>query len=84
MRNTEREGGRDTGRGRSRFHGTQSRVSRIMPWAEGGAKLLSHPGCPEVVLNDKFSSIFADRSHWIYVSGALEGAGDINLEFIRK
>ena len=21
-------------------------VSRITPWAEGGAKLLSHPGCP--------------------------------------
>ena len=27
-------------------HGTRSRVSRITPWAEGGAKLLSHPGCP--------------------------------------
>ena len=26
--------------------GTRSRVSRITPWAEGGAKLLSHPGCP--------------------------------------
>ena len=26
---------------------TQSRDSRITPWAEGGAKLLSHLGCPE-------------------------------------
>ena len=26
--------------------GTQSPDSRIMPWAEGGAKLLSHPGIP--------------------------------------
>ena len=26
--------------------GTQSRVSRIRPWAEGSAKLLSHLGCP--------------------------------------
>ena len=26
--------------------GTQSWVSRITAWAEGGAKLLSHPGCP--------------------------------------
>ena len=26
---------------------TRSRVPRIMPWAEGGAKLLSHLGCPE-------------------------------------
>ena len=48
----ERERGRDTGRGRSRLHapgaqrGTRSQVSRITPWAEGGAKLLSHPGCP--------------------------------------
>ena len=27
-------------------HETRSQVSRIRPWAEGGAKLLSHPGCP--------------------------------------
>ena len=26
--------------------GTRSRVSRITPWAEGGVKTLSHPGCP--------------------------------------
>ena len=31
-------------------HGTQSWVSRIMPWAEGGAKLLSHLGCPLLVM----------------------------------
>ena len=24
----------------------QSRVSRITPWAAGGAKPLGHPGCP--------------------------------------
>ena len=28
--------------------GTRSRVSRITPWAEGGAKPLSHQGCPLV------------------------------------
>ena len=27
--------------------GTRSPVSRIRPWAEGGAKPLSHPGCPK-------------------------------------
>ena len=27
--------------------GTQSQVSRITPWAEGGVKPLSHPGCPD-------------------------------------
>ena len=53
------EKGRDTGRGRSKLHaGSLTRdwvsrisritswVSRISPWAEGGAKPLSHPGCP--------------------------------------
>ena len=27
-------------------HGTRSRVSRIRPWAKGGPKPLSRPGCP--------------------------------------
>ena len=27
--------------------GTRSQVSRIRSWAEGGAKPLSHPGCPD-------------------------------------
>ena len=31
------------------WRGTQSRVSRIMPWAAGGAKLLWHRGCPQDV-----------------------------------
>ena len=30
--------------------GTQSWVSRITPWAKGGAKLLSHWGCPNCYL----------------------------------
>lgn len=38
----------------------------------------------EVVLKDKFSSVFADKSHWIYVFRAQKRAGDINLGFIRK
>ena len=29
-------------------HGTRSWVSRITPWAEGGAKPLSHSGCPKM------------------------------------
>ena len=28
--------------------GTRSRVSRIMPWAEGGAKPLSHQAAPRM------------------------------------
>ena len=30
--------------------GTRSRVSRIRPWAEGGAKPLSYLGCPTSIL----------------------------------
>ena len=45
------ETGRDTGEGEAGSTqgaqcGTRSQVSSITPWAEGGAKPLSHPGCP--------------------------------------
>ena len=40
----ERERERERERGRAR-RGTRSQVSRIRPWAECGAKPLSHPGC---------------------------------------
>ena len=30
--------------------GTQSQVSRMTPWTEGGAKPLSHRGCPRIIL----------------------------------
>ena len=33
--------------------GTWSWVSRITPWAEGGAKPLSHPGCPTISFKNK-------------------------------
>ena len=48
----EREGGRDTGRGRSRLHapgarhGIQSRVSRITPWAKGRRQTAVPPRDP--------------------------------------
>ena len=50
-RETEREKGRDTGRGRSRLQaGSPMRNSILGPQdhalAKGGAKSLSHPGCP--------------------------------------
>ena len=49
---TERERGRDTGRGRSRLHapgarcGTRSRVSRIAPWAKGRRQAAAPPRDP--------------------------------------
>ena len=33
--------------------GTRSRVSRITPWAEGGAKPLHHPGPPATYISDE-------------------------------
>ena len=52
MRHIERS--RDIGRERSSslqgaWCGIRSQVSRIMPWAEGGAKPLSHLGCPKSI-----------------------------------
>ena len=35
----------------------RSRVSRIRPWAEGGAKPLSHPGCPHFLSKERFYPI---------------------------
>ena len=43
-RQTEAEG--EAGSMQGAQHGTQSWVSRITPWAEGGPKPLSYPGCP--------------------------------------
>ena len=56
MRDTEREREAETqaegeaGSMQGARRGTPSWVSRIRPWAEGGAKLLSHPGCPYFLL----------------------------------
>ena len=54
MRDTETEREAETqaegeaGSMQGAWCGTQSRVSRITPWAEGSTKPLSHPGCPHV------------------------------------
>ena len=55
------------------WHGTQSRVSRIKPWAESGTKPLSHQGCPEGVLKQRsqvgnrccFFLFFFFKKKWI-------------------
>ena len=51
MRDRQRERGETQAEGR-RLHAESLTwdsipVSRIRPWAEGDAKLLSHPGCPK-------------------------------------
>ena len=60
MRDTKRERGRDTGRGRSRLHaGSPTRdliqVSRITPWAKGGGLTAEPPRDPPFIL---FLSVF--------------------------
>ena len=54
MRDTEREAETqaegEVGSAQGAQHWTQSRDSRIMPWAKGSAKPLSHPGCPLTLL----------------------------------
>ena len=47
MRDTEREAEmQPEGKAGSMQGARCGTRSRIMPWAEGGAKLLRHPGCP--------------------------------------
>ena len=59
MRDTETEGDAETQAGgeagsmQGAQCGTRSRVSRIRPWADSGAKPLSHPGCPREKFNKK-------------------------------
>ena len=53
MRDTHRERGRDTGRGRSRLHAGSLTWDSIpglqdQALAEGSAKPLSHSGCPRI------------------------------------
>ena len=43
---SETQAEREAGSMQGARHGTRSQVSRIRPWAEGGAKPLSHLGCP--------------------------------------
>ena len=44
----ERQAEGEAGSMQGALCGTRSGVSRITPWAEGGAKLLSHPGIPDL------------------------------------
>ena len=48
--------------------GTRSQVSRITSWAEGGAKLLSHPGCscPRFQLQWCFAWSRPPEFHYIF------------------
>ena len=38
-------------------HGTQSWVSRTTTWTEASAKPLSHPGCPDLILFNRYTML---------------------------
>ena len=50
MRDTETQAEGEAGPMQGALCGTRSRVSRITPQAKGGAKPLSHQGCPYLLL----------------------------------
>ena len=57
---TETEG--EAGSMQGAWRGTRSQVPRITPWAEVGAKPLSHPGCPSIIfLKHEF---FKQQTSW--------------------
>ena len=61
-------------------YGTRSQVSRIRPWAEGGAKPLSHVGCPGGHFNNP-GDLGSDLGHsnsigvgfWMYFESRASG-----------
>ena len=62
MRNTQKEAETqvegEAGSTQGARRGTQSWVSRITPWVEGGTKPLSHPGCLRNALKDKYLALY--------------------------
>ena len=70
---TERERGRDIGRGRSRLHaprarrGIRSRVSRIAPWAKGRCQTAAPPRDPlfNSLLTRKYISLPSSSNGWL-------------------
>ena len=70
IRDTEREAETqaegEAGSTQGARHETRSRVSRITPWAEGGAKSLSHPGCPHLYVDDSLV-IWLSEVYWLKI-----------------
>ena len=60
--------------------GTRSWVSRIRPWAEGGAKLLSHPGCPVYFFLNCYTNNYDVPGPWL----GIKDRGKHDLCFVLK
>ncbi|CAK7310115.1 hypothetical protein VULLAG_LOCUS15153 [Vulpes lagopus] len=50
--------------------GIRSRLSRITPWAAGGAKPLRHLGCPKTIFLPEESGVHAGLQNQEVVSSA--------------
>ena len=77
-RDRDRERGRDTGGGRSRLHAGSPMwesipVSRIMPWAEGNAKLLRHSGCPGLEFLSEQVALHSLFTMWVQTMTKSQG-----------
>ena len=72
MRGTEREREADTqgegeaGSMRGAWCGTQSRVSRITPWAEGGAKRWATRAALAIMFYRRYSDLIHPRAESLY------------------
>ena len=65
-REAETQAEREAGSMQGARRGTRSWVSRITPWTEGGAKPLSHLGCPNLEVSRKLF-IFYLKKYFIYL-----------------
>ena len=46
--------------------GTQSQISRITPRAEGSTKLLSHLGCPRILISKEICEVIENKNSEIF------------------
>ena len=85
---TQAEGGADSMQGAR--NGTRSWGSRIRPPVEGGAKPLSHPGCPAPrllktkSLGKNYSIVRADGIYLLITMKMLNGCSDVTLRRSEK
>ena len=73
-REAQTQAEREAGSMQEARHGTRSRDPRIMPWAEGGTKPLSHP-------NGSFWSVVTEflTDYWLFLGMCFWGGGTIKI-----
>ena len=79
---TQAEG--EAGSMQGAWHWTRSQDSRIRPWTEGGAKLLSHPGCPKLISFALWCFCLENSSRYVHDSYLLNIQDWTQCYFLRK